>query len=471
MTNDEWAERAGGLGSPAGAERIGWGALNPSVSPMKVKVLPILLGVSLAANAALWIAHGSGGGGWGRGGKAGAAGAEADRDAPIFLKPEGPATGESKAIAAALQSGDLARLRDELRAAGVEEDLVRAIVAARLAKRYEARLRALQPRPDPNRPWWKNDEDGSTGQTREQREMARALRDEQRAEMERLLGRDPRADDPNSWLARTYGYLPVEKRDELRRIEQDYNELSSELRRELRGFTLPSDTEKLQFLAEERRRDLESLLSPQELEAFELRQSRTAQNMRWRMTQMDASEAEFRAIFELQKEFDDRFNEHDQYGNRIRTMGPDDWRARSEAEKAMREQIRSALGPERYADYVRSQDGDYQQLRNAARRFDLPPDTAKNLHALRDDVPRRAGAIADDASLSLEQKREALKRLAQDTRNLVRTTMGSEVADAYFKNNGMSWLGQLEQGTIVTFDEHGQQSRRRLEQASRPAGR
>ncbi len=434
-----------------------------------MKLLPIALGVSLVVNAALLVANRAGGGAAARDG--GAAANSAEGTGPRFLKPEGPATGESRAIAAAIQAGDLARLRDELRAAGVEEELVRAIVGARLWKNYEARHRALQPRHDPDRPWWKNDEDGQWGgQTREQREMARALREEQRAEMERLLGKDPRAAEANSWLARQYGFLPAGKREELQRLEQDYNELTNDLRREFRGFTLPSDIEKMRFLAEEKRRDLEALLSPAELEAFELRQSRTAQNLRWRMTQMDASEAEFRAIFELQRDFDDRFNEHDQFGNRLRTLGPDDWRARSEAEKAMREQIRAALGPERFADYVRSQDSDFQQLRNATRRFELPPDTPQRVFALRDEVPRRATAIADDPALSTEQKREALNRLAQEARAQVRGALGADVAEAFFKNNGMQWIGQLEQGTIITFDESGGTTRRRVDQpAPRPA--
>lgn len=331
-----------------------------------MKWLPLLFAASLVANASLVVLslrHGVVGGGGARGeirksggDKLGEEAAETAR----FLKPEGPATGESKAIAAPLQGGDLDRLRDELRAAGVEEDLVRSIVSARLWKKYEARFKALQPQPDPDKPWWKNDEDGNWGgRTREQREEMRALQAEQKAEIERLLGEDPRSEQRSPWLARQYGFVSAEKREDLQQLESDYNELMQEMRREARGFNLPSDQEKLRFLAEEKRRDLAALLTPEEMEAYELRQSRTAQNLRWRATQMDAIEAEFRALFEIQREFDERHSDHDEFGNRVRGLSDEDRTARQEAEKAMRQRIRDTLGPERYAAYLRAQDNDY----------------------------------------------------------------------------------------------------------------
>lgn len=434
-----------------------------------MKLLPVLLGVSLAANAALVVIGRTGALSANKPANRSAAAGEGASEELRFAKPEGPATGDGKAIVAALRDGDLERLRDELRASGLDEDSVRSIISVRLWKRYEARMKALQPPPDPNRPWWKNDEDGMRGQTKEQREQARRLRDEQKEELERLLGKDPRAADNNSWMARQYGYLAPEKREELMRVEQDYNELANDLRREARGFLLPADQEKLKFLEEEKRRDLAAMLSPEEFATYEMRQSRTAQNLRWRMTQMDATEAEFRTIFELQKDFDERFNEYDQHGNRTRTMTQDDWKARNEAEKAMKAQLRDALGAERYAAYVRAQDGDYQQLRNATKRFELPPDTPDKIYALRDEVPRRATQIADNPALTAEQKRAELKKLAEETRARVSATLGSEIAQVYM-TNGLQWVKQMENGTIVTFDENGGQSHRRIENPPKASG-
>ena len=205
-----------------------------------MKLMPVLLGASLVANAALVAIHQQRGEGAQSAPKRGAVRAADDAQALRFEKPQGPATGAGAAIAEAIAGDNLERLRDELRASGLDEESVRMIVSVRLWRRYQDRMKALQPAPDPSSPWWK-DEDGGGRQTKEQREQSRLLRDEQRAELERLLGKDPRAAETNPWLARQYGYLPSEKREELQRLEQDYNELSSELRRESRGFTLPSD--------------------------------------------------------------------------------------------------------------------------------------------------------------------------------------------------------------------------------------
>ena len=444
-----------------------------------MKVWPVLFGISLAANAALLIVSarsGSSSHGTARvsaaGGGGGTAPGDGARSGPAASRGSGPATGEGAAIAAALNLGDPEALRDELRAAGVEEDLIRAMVSARIWKRYEERMRALQPQPDPDRPWWKNDESGGYwgAQSREQREASRALQAELKAERERVLGPDPAEETRrnNSWMAQQSGYVAAEKWEQLQQLEQDYNELSNELRRDTRGFQMPDDAEQARFLQEEKRRDLAAFLSPEELAAYDRRQSRTAQNLRWQMTQMDASEAEFLAIFEIRKDFDERFASYDNFGNRMRSNNdPEFQKSRTEAEKAMRAQIKEALGPERYKAYVRSNEHDYQQLQNATKRFGLPAETPARVFDLRDEVPQAAARIADDVNLTPEEKKAAVAKLAADTRDQVRSTLGDDVAKVFFENNGMQWLRQLEGGTIITFDENGGQSHRRLDQPAR----
>lgn len=436
-----------------------------------MKILPLLLGVSVVANASLLVVQYRGDASESRAAEAAGSAKGAGGGARSTM-PSGPATGDEKAIVDALRLGDVERLRDELRAAGFDDDTIRSIVGTRIWKRYEARMRALQAGgANQNQEWWKNPSSGWGGQTKEQRAAMKELQAEIKAENERVLGKDPKASTNNPWLERQYGFLPQEKREALQKLEQDYNELSQELQQETQGFALASDREKTRFLMEEKRLDLQAMLSPEEFAAYEMRQSRTAQNLRWQMTQMDATEAEFRAIFELRKDFDDAFNEYDQFGNRTRTMGPDDWKLRSEAEKAMKAQIKDALGAERYLDYVRAQEGDYQQLRKATTRFGLPADTPAKVYALRDEVPAAALRIADDPALSAEEKKAAVAKLAQGARERVQGMLGAEVTQALLEQNNLQWIQQMEKGTIISFDENGSQQHRRLDQpVRRPAG-
>jgi hypothetical protein len=189
-----------------------------------MKRLSLLLVASVIANVCLLVVHfrsddaagkfGAAGGFGGIGGGGTNVGPGVERGAGGVA-----GTGASGAIAGALQSGDVEVLRDELRAAGVDEDIVRGIVAMRLWKRYETRMKALQTVPDAHEEWWKNPVNGWSGQSKEQRAAMKAIQAEMKAENERVLGKDPNGPGNNPWLERQYGFLPTEKREALMQLE------------------------------------------------------------------------------------------------------------------------------------------------------------------------------------------------------------------------------------------------------------
>src|SRR5690606_8329296 len=90
-----------------------------------------------------------------------------------------------------------------------------------------------------------------------------------------------------------------------------------------------SDREQLRFLQEEKRRDLESLLSPEELRAYDLRNSPTAQQLRWKMTKMNATEAEYLQIFDLQQNFDALYSHNTPFAEPVE-RDQAYWKARQE---------------------------------------------------------------------------------------------------------------------------------------------
>ena len=368
---------------------------------------------------------------------------------------------DDPALAAAFKSDDPEQLRDALRALGVDDALVRQIVGMQLWKSYETRFKALRNQPDANAAeWWKNpDHSGTRGQTREQREETRRLQRELQAENERLFG--PPDVQSNPWLERQYGFLPAEKRRLLQQTEQDYNDLIGEINNETSGFMLPSDREQLRFLQEEKRRDLESILSPEELRDYDLRNSPTAQQLRWKMTKMNATEAEYLQIFDLQKNFDELYSHNTPFAEPVE-RDQAYWKARQEAEKELNAQIRATIGQERYLDYVMSNDHGFQQVQAATQRLGLPEDTPRKLYALRNETPAAANRIADDTTLSYDEKRAALTRLAETARSEVRARLGSEAADIILKNHSFRWIADLEKGNITTFDENGGQHGRNL---------
>lgn len=365
-------------------------------------------------------------------------------------------------LAVALNSNDPEALRDALRAAGIDDELVRRLVSMRIWKNYETRFKSLQNQiQTDDSVWWKQSDRSRFGsQSKEQRDELRRLQKEMQEESERLLG--PAANQAqNQWLDKRFSFLSPEKRALLQQTEQDYSELMGEINNETQGFQLPSDREQLRFLEEEKRRDLEALLSPEELRAYELRNSQTAQQLRWKMTRMDATEEEYLKIFALQKDYDEIYNPRHNYAEPIE-RDQVYWKARQEAEKALNAQIQATIGDERYTDYILSNDHGYQQVQAATRRFGLPEDTPRKIYALRSEIPTAANAIADDTSLSYEQKTSQLAALAETARNQIRAQLGSEAAEVILKNGSFRWINQLEKGEIATYDINGSQSMRRL---------
>ncbi len=441
-----------------------------------MKALPLILSASLIANAtlvAVVIHHGS---------------SKANETSPSSATATSGATKPGSASAKrhltlppelleALNSNDPEALRDFLREAGLSDDIIRGVVGMQIWKKYEARFKALNPQsyPDPNKPWWKDNRDQSRwngGMTKAQREESRRLQREVRDETQRLLGPDT---TQNRWQDQRLGFLPDEKRQSLQQIQQDYQELMNEVQQDSQGFRLPSDTEKLRFLQEEQKRDIEALMSPEERQAYELRASPTAQQLRWKMTQYDATEEEYRAIFPLQKSFDDRYNkqQNDPYGYGDNVEHDQNyWKERQAAEKQLQDQIKTVIGEQRYADSLRLQDNDWRQLEAATNRLDLPADTPSRLYALRGTTASTVQQIADNPSLGADQKKAALAALANSTRDQIRASLGNEGAEAYFKNNGMGWLKELEKGNTITFrkDSAGYDTKALPKDAKKPAG-
>ncbi len=357
-------------------------------------------------------------------------------------------------LVAALNTDDPAALRDILRASGFSDDMVRSLVQMRIWKRYEARYKALQPKPDPGKPWWKDDfrQNGWYGNmSKAQREEMRQIQKDQRAEMERVLGPDKNNNGWGGWQDPRMSFLSAEKRQQLQQVQQDYQDLMSDVQQDMQGFTLPSDREKLRYLQDEQKRDIEALMTPEERKAYDLRMSSTAQQLRWQMTRFDATEEEYLKIFPLQKTFDEKYSTNDPYGGYIE-RDQSFWKERQEADRQLKEQMKSVIGEQRYNDYLRSQENDYQQLQAATRRLELPADTPSKVYALRDDVAAGAKQIAENANLSDEQKKASFAALAANTRAQVASALGAEAAEAYFKNNGMRWLNEIEKGNVVSFD-------------------
>ena len=323
-----------------------------------------------------------------------------------------------------------------LRAAGFPDSAVRAIVSAQIRERYAARRADLLK--DNDTQYWSKSWNNWDGGDAASRAALRELWKAERAEIKAALG-DTYADSPEyqRMVQRQFGNLSKEKVDAVQKINEDYQELISEVHQKSNGILLPEDREKLAFIEKEKRADLAAIVTPAELQAYELRSSQTANGLRWQLGAFAPSEQEFCSIFTLQRDFDLQFT------NRRTNTDEVAQKARYAAQTALESQIKSALGETRYAEYQRSQDGSYQQLTNLTERFALPKENAVAIYELSKDVQKRAQQIGSDKNLNADSRNQALVALADEATAKVSASLGGDRGLEAYKETGGWWLNNI----------------------------
>lgn len=384
-----------------------------------MKLTPLLLAASLIANVALIVVMAT---------RLDTTPAPKSAPSTTSTNSDSDATRRADALRAALASGDAAALA----AAGVSAEIARELMVGRTFARMAEKVRASQTKATADDKWWRARPGLATAGSREQQLVARReLSDALIAAFGDDLGL---GGSDQSQLA----FLPEAKRDALRRINQDYDEMMAKF--SAGGVQLPSDREKLRLLRLERERDIAALLTPEERMAYEMRTSMSGNIVRSRYGDAIESEAEFQKIYALQKAFDERYSREALAGK----ISPEVLRARSEAERQLDGQIRAAVGDERYAAMRRAADPDVRTIDGLASRLNLPPATTDNVLASRDSYSVASQRIASDASVPIPERRAQIQALVAQAKSELTRSLGSEGAEAYTQRS--PWINMLQNG-------------------------
>jgi hypothetical protein len=335
---------------------------------------------------------------------------------------------------------ELGPLVAALRAAGWPEHLVRAFVGAQIDEQFRAREAALHPSRKKLK-FWQQDDTPVPWQTR------LALLDLQREKARlrvQMLGPDPATDERGN----RFDHLPPAKRDLARQITEDYTAMLETVRTEAGTLPLATDRERIKYLEAERRRDLAALLTPEELAEHDRRFSPFAERIRDQLRYFDATPAEEQAIFAAQSiQLPMRSSI---LGEEFAVAATPEAQRQQEAQAAQaNEQLKAALGPARYEEYLRAKNYEFQQLSDLTTRAGLPDGAATQVFGVRDAASTESNRILADLALTDDQKRAALKLLADNTRAQIGAVIGPVAADAYTKT--ARWLKQFEEGAAVTF--------------------
>ena len=305
-----------------------------------------------------------------------------------------------------------------MKAIGVPWETIKDIIFTDVNRLYAHKARALGPAL--HQPYWHTDSVTAGNQETERRRKLDALEAERRAFLTELVGTES-DDDARTRLgwhestAPQLDFLSPEKRERVDALSE-YDLRRDKLLQHPGGILLKDDLEEMKRLDVEKRSILEGLLTPAELDQYDLVMHSTAAAMRRDLGAFRPSEEEFRKIFAARRAIDENVE-----ALKLRAMSdptaPPAGLQMAEMVRRGEQQIEAALGAERYADYQRAQDPQFLVLQRVSQETGLSEDALVRAY--------QAKKASEQQYAELEQQ---VKRAGTPTPALKDWLEGREVA-------------------------------------------
>jgi hypothetical protein len=342
-----------------------------------------------------------------------------------------------------LEAEDYRTYITRLRSIGCPEQTIRDIVIADLEKLMAPRVQEIDGRKEPPK-YWKPErkELVSTMEILEKSGKKQEVDFEKREIIRELLGVDlaaekSKASGEHDFYEDRLTFLDTDKRARVRMIMERANREEVALREKswLENDELtPEERERLREIALAKEREVAALLSPAELEQYNLWFSESAYKVRDSFFAMEPSEEDFMAIYKLQREFDAEWGGKDANGAE-----------RTNYENAQREyeqKVREYLGEERYEDYRRSRDGDFQQLQATAVQFGLGQGVAGEVYGFKKVLGEEHERVRQMPGLTAEQRDRIFQALADEAERAVVEVMGPKPYRYYMRSGAGKWISE-----------------------------
>ena len=348
-----------------------------------------------------------------------------------------------------IQSANLKQLVRRLRDAGCPDETVKDIVVAEVNRIFTTRSRELWPeRYEDNAKYWKTQNNRyNSEQQKKQRESwrkDRELQKEKSALLVELLGVDPekqqRIEDGNDeiydWQERQVAFLPESKRAAAQKILNDFQDKQQEMYAANAGIWDAQSRAEQRQLEADKLAALAQILSPSELREFELRQSQTATLVSYNLNYTAVSREEYEAIFDIRKKYGESINN---YGD---LQSKEERNQVQENIKAMNAELAASLGPDKFKEYERGKDSNYQQLQRLAKKNDLPTETAGKVFDYKSTAEDTVKKLRDNKDMTNEQRQAALQQIRTETEDTLKKTLGEKAYKSYV-NNGGWWINNI----------------------------
>ena len=226
-------------------------------------------------------------------------------------------------------------------------------------------------------------------------------------------------------------FLPEEKRKLLAGVNARYDRLEQVLRN-AQGPPSDARAKQLDELRQQRVAAVKNELTPAELDEYQLR---TSAHARWaeRVIGFEPRPDEFAAVARLKMKLDQEFTPP----KNADADAVKDFRTERRAAEDLR--LRTLLGPQRFAEYQRGLDADYQAAVNVAASHELPPERATQVYEIKRATEEQLNAINDDANSSAEEKAAARAAAREQSAQSLQQLLGAKAFKTYEQNGGR-WL-------------------------------
>ncbi|MDB6027033.1 MAG: hypothetical protein JWM68_3256 [Verrucomicrobiales bacterium] len=234
---------------------------------------------------------------------------------------------------------------------------------------------------------------------------------------------------------RRLSFLSEGKRDSVLALRDEIEGMREKISEQAKdGKLSPQQLAEMKKIDEYRRKKLGQLLSPIELDQFDLNTSETADQLRKNLTGFNPSEEEFREMYRLFKAHDDKYGLAGESNEALQQEKTAD-------EQRMEEEILSKLSPDRAQDFLRAKNEEFRNLWVFTEAYELPPSTAQSLFEIRQAVKEEQQALLS-ADLSEDARAQGMKAIQDETEKTVRKLIGEQAYGKFVQSSG-SWIPKL----------------------------
>ena len=366
-------------------------------------------------------------------------------------------------------SSDLCAYRDHLRAIGCPEATVRDILTSVVETDYRERVRALI-RPYAAQFWDTLVQFLADKKTAEEVvDKMKELDSEKNRQIEELFGPNRGQPEEPAYTLDAHerqllDFLPEEKQRQYAELQIHFAERLRQAGRTPEGNERPWTAEERQALEREKKEQLRALMTDDEWAECRLRDSSHSRRLS-QLTGIDLGEDDLKALTRIRIQADEAraalpTTRSSMSAAMMRRYGliesaieeregpqavAEARRVETQREVITRQaedQIQAYLGEERYAQFQRAQNPDYQQLRRVTDRYGLPESLAADVQDLARIARDQLAAVQNRGGWTADQRAAALAGLQAETERALRQAMGADVFDTYLRYGG-GWVQEI----------------------------